>query len=42
VTGRDGHPDREFNVAGLLLLEDVRIRRWRDDCLSGAGQICSR
>jgi limonene-1,2-epoxide hydrolase len=38
-TGRDGHPDWEFNVTGLLLLEDGRIRRWRDDSLPGARQI---
>ena len=38
-TGRDGHPDWEFNVTGLLLLEDGRIRRWRDDSLPGARQV---
>jgi uncharacterized protein (TIGR02246 family) len=41
-TGRDGHPDWEFNVTGLLWLEDGRIRRWRDDSLPGARQIYSR
>jgi limonene-1,2-epoxide hydrolase len=38
-TGRDGHPDWEFNVTGLLLVEDGRIRRWRDDSLPGARQV---
>ncbi len=38
-TGRDGHPDWEFNVTGLLLIRDGRIRRWRDDALPGARQV---
>jgi limonene-1,2-epoxide hydrolase len=40
-TGRDGHPDWEFNVTGLLWIEKGRIRRWRDDSLPGARQIFS-
>lgn len=40
-TGRDGHPDWEFNVTGLLLIRDGRIQRWRDDSLPGARQIFS-
>ena len=40
-TGRDGHPDWEFNVTGLLWIPDTRIRRWRDDSLPGARQIFS-
>lgn len=40
-TGRDGHPDWEFNVTGLLLVSDGKIRRWRDDGLPGARQIHS-
>lgn len=38
-TGRSGQPDWEFNVTGLLLIENGRIRRWRDDSLPGARQI---
>ena len=38
-TGRDGHPDWEFNVTGLLWIRDGRIRRWRDDSLPGARQV---
>ncbi|WKZ11139.1 MAG: limonene-1,2-epoxide hydrolase family protein [Gammaproteobacteria bacterium] len=38
-TGRDGHPDWEFNVTSLLLIENGRIRRWRDDALPGARQV---
>lgn len=38
-TGRDGHPDWEFNVTGLLWIQGGRIRRWRDDSLPGARQI---
>ncbi len=38
-TGRDGHPDWEFNVTGLLLIENGMIRRWRDDGLPGARQV---
>ncbi|MDH4022541.1 MAG: hypothetical protein OEV14_05400, partial [Gammaproteobacteria bacterium] len=41
-TGRDGHPDWEFNVTGLLWIVDGRIRRWRDDSLPGARQIFSQ
>jgi limonene-1,2-epoxide hydrolase len=41
-TGRDGHPDWEFNVTGLLWIQDGRIRRWRDDSLPGARQIFSK
>jgi limonene-1,2-epoxide hydrolase len=37
--GRDGHPDWEFNVTGLLWIQRGRIRRWRDDSLPGARQI---
>lgn len=40
-TGRDGHPDWEFNVTGLLWIQDGRIRRWRDDGLPGARQVFS-
>jgi limonene-1,2-epoxide hydrolase len=40
-TGRDGHPDWEFNVTGLLWIQGGRIRRWRDDGLPGARQIFS-
>jgi limonene-1,2-epoxide hydrolase len=40
-TGRDGHPDWEFNVTGLLWIQNGRIRRWRDDGLPGARQIFS-
>ncbi|MBM4195879.1 MAG: hypothetical protein FJ197_02090 [Gammaproteobacteria bacterium] len=40
-TGRDGHPDWEFNVTGLLWIPKGRIRRWRDDSLPGARQIFS-
>lgn len=40
-TGRDGHPDWEFNVTGLLWIVDGRIKRWRDDSLPGARQIFS-
>ena len=40
-TGRDGHPDWEFNVTGLLWIQDGRIKRWRDDSLPGARQIFS-
>lgn len=40
-TGRDGHPDWEFNVTGLLLIKAGQIRRWRDDSLPGARQIFS-
>jgi limonene-1,2-epoxide hydrolase len=38
-TGRDGHPDWEFNVTGLLLIRDGLIQRWRDDSLPGARQV---
>ncbi|TFG82335.1 MAG: hypothetical protein E4H19_13265 [Chromatiales bacterium] len=40
-SGRDGHPDWEFNVTGLLWIVDGRIKRWRDDSLPGARQIFS-
>jgi limonene-1,2-epoxide hydrolase len=40
-TGRDGHPDWEFNVTGLLWIPKGRIRRWRDDSLPGARQTFS-
>ena len=40
-TGRDGHPDWEFNVTGLLWIVDGKIKRWRDDSLPGARQIFS-
>jgi limonene-1,2-epoxide hydrolase len=40
-SGRDGHPDWEFNVTGLLWLPRGKIRRWRDDSLPGARQIFS-
>ncbi len=40
-TGREGHPDWEFNVTGLLWIVDGRIKRWRDDSLPGARQIFS-
>ena len=40
-TGRDGHPDWEFNVTGLLWIVDGGIKRWRDDSLPGARQIFS-
>jgi len=40
-TGRDGHPNWEFNVTGLLWIPQGRIRRWRDDSLPGARQIFS-
>jgi limonene-1,2-epoxide hydrolase len=39
--GRDGHPDWEFNVTGLLWIQNGRIKRWRDDSLPGARQIFS-
>lgn len=40
-TGREGHPDWEFNVTGLLWIPKGRIQRWRDDSLPGARQIFS-
>jgi uncharacterized protein (TIGR02246 family) len=39
--GRDDHPDWEFNVTGLLILRDGKIREWRDYALPGARQIFS-
>jgi limonene-1,2-epoxide hydrolase len=38
-TGRDGHPDWEFNVTGLLHIKDGKIKTWRDYSLPGARQI---
>jgi len=38
-TGREGQPDWEFNVTGLLWIPAGRIKRWRDDSLPGARQI---
>jgi len=40
-TGRDGHPDWEFNVTGLLRIVDGKIVTWRDYSLPGARQIFS-
>jgi limonene-1,2-epoxide hydrolase len=40
-TGREGHPDWEFNVVGLLLIKDGKIKGWRDYALPGARQIFS-
>ncbi|MEO7387300.1 MAG: limonene-1,2-epoxide hydrolase family protein [Gammaproteobacteria bacterium] len=40
-TGRNDHPDWEFNVTGLLWVVDGKIKRWRDDSLPGARQIFS-
>jgi limonene-1,2-epoxide hydrolase len=41
-TGRDGHPNWEFNVTGLLHFSDGKIKNWRDYSLPGARQIFSR
>jgi len=41
-TGRDGHPDWEFNVTGLLHFANGKIKNWRDYSLPGARQIFSR
>lgn len=41
-TGRDGHPNWEFNVTGLLCLKNGKIHEWRDYALPGARQIFSR
>lgn len=40
-TGRDGHPDWEFNVTGLLRVQHGKIEAWRDYSLPGARQIFS-
>jgi limonene-1,2-epoxide hydrolase len=40
-TGRNGHPDWEFNVTGLLLIREGKILGWRDYSLPGARQIFS-
>lgn len=39
--GRDGHPDWEFNVTGLIRIKDGKIEGWRDYGLPGARQIVS-
>ena len=39
--GKDGHPDWEFNVTGLLRIRNGRIEAWRDYSLPGARQIFS-
>jgi limonene-1,2-epoxide hydrolase len=38
-SGREGHPDWEFNVTGLLLIRNGKILGWRDYALPGARQI---
>jgi limonene-1,2-epoxide hydrolase len=40
-TGRDDHPDWEFNVTGLIRVTNGKIEGWRDYSLPGARQIFS-